>query len=225
MNCTNCENRCIRKGYFKKIQRYQCKVCKRFTQITYARPRISAHTIAQVVALLREGMSISSISRYLRIAKSTTQRIILRKAAQCRVRSHHQLNEEYEMDELRTYVGNKRNESWVIYAINKKTRQVVHFVAGKRTRENIKQVVQETLQHQPRAIYTDRLNIYPTLIPAELHRKSAHRINHIERMNLTLRNGLKRLSRKTICYTKSEKVMEACLQLFFSDFVSGCTSD
>ncbi|MBX7204106.1 MAG: hypothetical protein K1X81_01655 [Bacteroidia bacterium] len=30
-------------------------------------------------------------------------------------------------------------------------------------------------------------------IPAALHRESAHRINHIERMNLTLRNGLKYL--------------------------------
>ncbi|MBX7204110.1 MAG: hypothetical protein K1X81_01685 [Bacteroidia bacterium] len=86
-------------------------------QIAYTRLRIRAHTIAQVVALLREGMSISSISRYLRIAKSTTQRIILRKAAQCRVRSYHSLHEEYEIDELRTYVGNKRNESWVIYSI------------------------------------------------------------------------------------------------------------
>lgn len=45
MNFTNCENRSIRKGYFKKIQRYQCKLCKRYTQITYARPRISAHRV------------------------------------------------------------------------------------------------------------------------------------------------------------------------------------
>ncbi|MCC6685323.1 MAG: hypothetical protein IT247_09670 [Bacteroidia bacterium] len=132
-----------------------------------------------------------------------------------RLRSHHQLNEEYEMDELRTYVGNKRNESWVIYSINKKTRQVVHFVAGRRTRENIKQVVDETMRQQPAAIYTDKLNIYPSLIPKAQHRKCAHRINHIERMNLTLRNGLKRLSRKTICYSKSEKVLEACLRLYF----------
>jgi len=119
------------------------------------------------------------------------------------------------MDELRTYVGNKRNESWVIYSINKKTRQVVHFVAGRRTRENIKQVVDETMRQQPAAIYTDKLNIYPSLIPKAQHRKCAHRINHIERMNLTLRNGLKRLSRKTICYSKSEKVLEACLRLYF----------
>jgi insertion element IS1 protein InsB len=217
MNCPNCKNRCIRKGYFRNTQRYQCKVCKRYTQAIHIRQRLSAQTIAQIVSLLREGMSISSISRYLRVAKSTTQRIILRSAAQCRLRSNHLVQEEYEMDELRTYVGNKRNESWVIYSINKKTRQVVHFVAGKRCKENLKKVVDETLRHQPSIIYTDRLNIYPTIIPPPLHRKSAHRINHIERMNLTLRNRLKRLSRKTICYSKSEKMLVACLHLYFAE--------
>ncbi|MCC6683661.1 MAG: IS1 family transposase [Bacteroidia bacterium] len=217
MNCPNCKNRCIRKVYFRNIQRYQCKVCSRYTQNTYTRPRINAETVRQVAALLCEGMSISSISRYLHIAKSTTQRIILRSAAQCTMRSNHSLHGEYEMDELRTYVGNKRNESWVIYSINKKTRQVVHFVAGKRTKENLKKVVDETLRHHPSIIETDRLNIYPTLIPPPLHRKSAHRINHIERMNLTLRNRLKRLNRKTICYSKSEKMLAACLDLYFAD--------
>jgi insertion element IS1 protein InsB len=45
------------------------------------------------------------------------------------------------MDELRTYIGNKENECWIIYAINKLTKEVIDFAVGRRTKETISKVV------------------------------------------------------------------------------------
>ncbi|WP_291287929.1 IS1 family transposase, partial [Flavobacterium sp.] len=39
--------------------------------------------------------------------------------------------------------------------------------------------------------------------------------NHIERKNLTLRTHLKRLNRRTICYSKSLVVLIVILKIYF----------
>ncbi len=64
-------------------------------------------------------------------------------------------------------------------------------------------------------IKTDKLNIYQSLIPRHKHVSAAYNINHIERNNLNLRTHLKRLSRRTICFSKSLTMLEACLKIYF----------
>ena len=63
-------------------------------------------------------------------------------------------------------------------------------------------------------IVTDRLNIYPNLITPINHDTRKYRNNRIERCNLTLRQHIKRLSRKTICYSKSNLMLEATFKLY-----------
>jgi IS1 family transposase len=67
----------------------------------------------------------------------------------------------------------------------------------------------------PKRIYTDKLNIYPGLISKSIHSSIQYKTNHIERFNLTLRTHLKRLSRRTICFSKNSKMLENCLRLYF----------
>ncbi|WP_376717546.1 IS1 family transposase [Mucilaginibacter terrae] len=64
-------------------------------------------------------------------------------------------------------------------------------------------------------MYTDRLNIYSSVIPAAMDRVARYGTNKIERTNLNLRIRLKRLNRKTICYSKSMAMLEACLNIIF----------
>ena len=121
----------------------------------------------------------------------------------------------YEMDELYTYAGNKHNDCWLIYAIEKRSRTVVDLVVGKRTTENIKRVTDTILMFLPKKIYTDKLNIYPALLDISIHKAGRYITNRIERLNLTLRTHLKRLNRKTICYSKKADMFEACLKIYF----------
>lgn len=61
------------------------------------------------------------------------------------------------------------------------------------------------LQLSPKMIFTDRLKTYQTLIPKNKHNTRKKNTTVIERYNLTLRIHLKRLSRKTICFSKNLK--------------------
>ena len=206
MNCYHCENTCVKSGIRKSIQRYRCKTCKKYQQAIYVKPRIPQEKYDWTCKLSNEGCGISNIARLLDISKSSVQRIIERIVANLKLPEINEFGQTYEIDELRTYCGNKRNELWLIYAINRCTKRIINFVVGRRTKENIAIVVTALLNLQPKAIYSDRLNIYETLICKTIHRIYLRCTNYIERKNLTLCTCLKRLARKTICFTRSERM-------------------
>ena len=104
---------------------------------------------------------------------------------------------------------------WVVYALCSETKQVIDFTVGKRNKRTLRVVVNTLLQSGMKIIKTDRLNIYRSLIPPKLHIANAYNINHIERNNLNLRTHLKRLSRRTICFSKNLAMLDACLRIYF----------
>lgn len=121
----------------------------------------------------------------------------------------------YQVDEMWSFIGNKKNVTWVTYAIAKDTGQVIDFFVGKKSKETIRPLLNNVLLLQPLRVYTDGLNIYPGLIPKAIHRHFKYGINKIERMNLTLRTHIKRLSRRTICFSRKRTYLEAHLSIYF----------
>lgn len=121
----------------------------------------------------------------------------------------------FEVDELWSFTGNKDNATWITYAIERDTKRVIDFFVGSKSKEKIKPLISKLLLFQPTRIYTDALNIYPILIPKEIHKRFRYCTNKNERMNLTLRTHIKRLSRKTICFSKDKIYLEAHLRIYF----------
>lgn len=134
-------------------------------------------------------------------------------------------NEEhhyYELDEMRVVVGNKSNEAWLTYAIDRHTKQIINFIVGRRTKRNLSVITKSVLQLNPKQVFTDRLTTYKNLIPKHLHNTRKSNTTIIERNNLTLRTHLKRLSRKTICYSKNFEMLEATLKLYLWGLINYC---
>src|ERR1700744_960526 len=113
------------------------------------------------------------------------------------------------------YIGRKENEYWLAYGLDKATGKIVDFVIGKRTKATLKVLIDNLLASGIRKIRTDRLTHYQRLIPQAIHRRSVYGINHIERMNLTIRTHLKRLSCRTICFSRNIRILESCLKIYF----------
>ena len=89
-----------------------------------------------------------------------------------------------------------------MYAWCRESRKVVSYAIGARSKVTLSKVINHLLVFQPKHIYTDKLSLYLQLVPAHLHISKKRGTNHIERMNLSLRTDLKRLTRKTICFSK-----------------------
>jgi insertion element IS1 protein InsB len=151
----------------------------------------------------------------LSIAKGTVSNRIQLLAKATRPPSLEEKRATFEVDELWTYIGRKENEYWIAYALNRQTRQVVDFIIGKRTKATLKELIDRLLQSDPKTIRTDRLTLYQRIIPEAIHRSGSYCINRIERKNLSIRTHLKRLSRRTICFSRSVVMLESCLKLYF----------
>jgi len=214
MNCKYCQAICHKRGIRNEVQQYSCKVCKKYQQTTYVKPRIPQEKYEWTVKLNNEGCGISNIARLLKISKSSVQRVIERIAASLQMPQINERDQSYEIDELRTFCANKKNELWLIYAINRKSKRIIDFFVGRRTKENIAKVVSALQKLHPKHIYSDLLNIYESLINKSIHKIYARCTNYIERKNLTLRTHIKRLNRKTICFTRKENMLKNCVRLY-----------
>jgi insertion element IS1 protein InsB len=215
-HCPQCRCRGVMNGKSKTgIQRYLCKNCGRNFQETYYYKAYFRGVNIWISSLIKESCGVRSISRLLGISPTTVIARI-KAVGKSLIRPHPILKgKEYEIDEMRTYIANKKRLYWIVYAIRKDTREVVDYAVGKRTMKTLKRIVDTLLLSEAKKIYTDGYDLYRTLIPKEIHYRSKYNINHIERKNLSIRTHLKRLSRKTICFSKSKVMLENCLRIYF----------
>ncbi|HWZ03770.1 MAG TPA: IS1 family transposase [Mucilaginibacter sp.] len=213
-NCQYCQSPTVKFGKAGAIQRYRCKNCKRTQIYTYQKNAYKPGTNADIASHVVEGCGIRSIARLLHIAAGTVLYRI-QKIADSIKKPVIMMEKIYEVDELKTYIKNKSKECWVIYALDKQNGQVVDVKVGGRTKKNLKRVTDTLLLANCKQIFTDGLEIYKHIIPAVLHKVKRYGTNHIERKNLTLRTHLKRLNRKTIAFSKSLLMLEACLKIYF----------
>jgi insertion element IS1 protein InsB len=158
---------------------------------------------------------VRSIARLLNVSISTVIRKI-KKTGKSLARPFPILQgKEYEVDEMRTYIGNKKRLYWIVYALRRDTKEVIDFKVGKRNSKTLARVLDTVHLSEPKKVHTDRLSLYKNLIPTALHSTTQYNINHIERKNLSIRTHLKRLTRKTICFSRSKEMLEACLKIYF----------
>lgn len=216
MNCIHCfSENTIKNGLTKAgVQTFKCKCCGKRYQKHYFNQSWLVDDLS-ITKLVKEGVGIRGISRLLCISPTTVISRI--KSISMKIKRPFALlmNKEYEIDELCTYVKWKGRRVWVTYAIQRDTKNVVDFIVGGRSRRAMRFVVQTVLLSNPKKVFTDRFKNYLDLIPKQIHSVKRRGTNHIERKNLTLRTHLKRLNRKTICYSKSLVMLMACLKIYF----------
>jgi insertion element IS1 protein InsB len=124
------------------------------------------------------------------------------------------LNKEYEIDELRTYYKSKARLLWIVCALQKDTGAIADFAVGSRTLKTIKRVTDTVVMAGAVKIYTHKLNLYSNLLPKSIHSTKQYSINHLERKHLSMRTHLKRLARRTICFSRSRAMLEACVKIY-----------
>jgi IS1 family transposase len=123
-----------------------------------------------------------------------------------------------ELDELWSFVLKKARKRWVWLALCRQTRQVVAFVVGDRSAQTCRRLWEAIPEAFRRAhCYTDFWEAYAKVLPPEQHSavgKESGQTAHVERWNLTLRQRLARFVRRTLSFSKSSQMYEACLRLF-----------
>lgn len=116
MKCIYCGAACNKKGTRANgTQRYRCSQCNKYQQISYRNKAWLPHINTDVVRFLREGVGIRGIGRLSSISPKTVISRIKSIAASIK-EPPLSFGKTYEVDELRTYVGHKGKEIWVVCA-------------------------------------------------------------------------------------------------------------
>jgi insertion element IS1 protein InsB len=127
-----------------------------------------------------------------------------------------------ELDELWSFVGNKKNQVWLWIALCRRTRQVVAWHHGSRSVLCCRQLWNKIPQSYKKGmVFTDFWNAYQEVVPDQQHQacgKQEGQTNHVERFNLTLRQRIGRLTRKTLSFSKSQLMHRIHIRLFFISY-------
>jgi IS1 family transposase/transposase-like protein len=186
----------------------------------------------QVVDMALNGSGIRDTARVLKISKDTVlselkakedviepvNQALLSRLNPDDITAVVQRVDEAEVDEMWSYVGNKDEQRWLWHAIDHATGVVLAYVFGRRKDE-----VFLALKHllEPFGItryYTDHLGAYQRHLEPDVHCPSKRYTQQIERKHLTLRTRIKRLARKTICFSKSAQMHDIVIGLFVNRY-------
>ena len=128
----------------------------------------------------------------------------------------HELDVEIrvEADEFWSFGEKKSNQRWTWYALDRSSGRILAYQIGKRTDDMFTQLFEKLSIFPIQCDYTDNWQRYSKFIPASQHRIGKDNTWKIERTNLNVRTHLKRLHRKTICFSKKETVHDNVIGMY-----------
>jgi insertion element IS1 protein InsB len=129
--------------------------------------------------------------------------------------------EEAEVDEMWSFVGKKREPRWLWHAIDHRSGKVLAYMFGRRQDEVFLKLKALLEPFGITRYYTDYWGAYTRHFDADEHQPGKRNTQKIERKHLTLRTRIKRLVRKTICFSKSIQIHDIVIGLFVNRYEFG----
>ena len=126
-----------------------------------------------------------------------------------------------ELDEMWSFVARKSNPRWLWHAIDHHTGKVLAYVFGRRKDEVFLQLNRLLEPFGITRYYTDGWGAYEWHLDPEQHRVGKDRTQKIESKHINLRTRIKRLVRRTICFSKTERMHDLVIGLFINRYEFG----
>ena len=126
-----------------------------------------------------------------------------------------------ELDEMWSYVQSKAHPRWLWHAIDHHTGKVLAYVFGRR-QDDVFGPLQALLE--PFGItryFTDGWGAYERHLAAAQHTVGKANTQKIESKHINLRTRIKRLVRRTICFSKTERMHDLVIGLFINRYAFG----
>ncbi len=124
-----------------------------------------------------------------------------------------------ELDEQWSFIGSKARQNWLWYAYNTKNGGVLAWTLGSRTDKTCRGLLALLAPFNIGMIANDDRGSYAREVPKDKHLTGKILTQRIECNNLTLRSRIKRLARKTICFSRSVEVHEKVIGSFIEKYM------
>ncbi len=129
------------------------------------------------------------------------------------------------MDEMWSFYHNKKHQIWLWWAVDHATNTPLAYTFGTREHKYLDELLALLSTFNIGTVFSDANWAYNERIPAESLITGKRNTQQIERNHLTLRTRIKRLCRKTICFSKNEVLHKTIVGLFINTYFFGRVLD
>ena len=126
-----------------------------------------------------------------------------------------------ELDEMWSFVQSKAHPRWLWHAIDHYTGTVLAYVFGRRKDDVFLRLQQLLEPFGITKFYTDGWGAYERQLAAEQHQVGKEHTQKIESKHINLRIRIKQLVRRTLCFSKTERMHDLVLGLFINRYEFG----
>jgi insertion element IS1 protein InsB len=126
-----------------------------------------------------------------------------------------------ELDEMWSYVGKKAEPRWLWHAIDHHRGTVLAYVFGRRKDEVFLELKELLAPFGITRFYTDGWGAYERHLDPEQHTIGKAHTQKIESKHINLRTRIKRLVRRTICFSKTITMHDLVLGFFINRYEFG----
>jgi IS1 family transposase/transposase-like protein len=214
-------------------QRYRCdnRDCPRTIFLIQYRDKGRLPAVKQqIIDMTLNGSGVRDIVRVLRVSSATVIDVLKQKVPAIKQVNERLLPrldpphvdvrlrqvEQAEMDEMWSFVGSKSQQRWLWHAIDHHTGQILAYVCGTREDETFLQLQERLAPFGMTHFYTDGWGAYRRHLDPSTHTIGKQHAQKIERKHLTFRTRIKRLTRKTICFSRSILMHDLVIGLFIN---------
>lgn len=122
-----------------------------------------------------------------------------------------------------SFVGKKKSQHWLWWVEELTSGEVIAFTFGRRSHQTFRRL-KKLLTDAGIVVdqwLSDQWSAYLDCLPAEEQFSDKAELQSLERKHLTLRIRIKRLARKTICFSKSVLIHNTIIGLFINYYFFG----
>ena len=244
LHCPHCQSTdMVRCGNTRQgKQRYRCRECRegrgRTFLLDYSDAGQSPQVKEKIVEMAMNASGIRDTARVLKISPNTVMkepdlepvnhavlRVLNSEQVEVEICRGDELDERLglssELNEMWSFVARKSNPRWLWHAIDDHTGKVLAYVLGRRQDEVFLKLKELLEPFGITKYYTDGWGTYEWHLDPEQHRVGKDRTQKIESKHINLRTRIKRLVRRTICFSKTERMHDLVIGLFITRYEFG----
>ena len=135
------------------------------------------------------------------------------------------IEESVEMDEMWSFYHDKKHQVWLWWAVDHKTNTPLAYTFGTREYKYLDELLKLLSGFHIGMVYADNNFAYSSRMSPDKLVTGKRNTQQIERNHLTLRTRIKRLARKTICFSKNVEIHKAVIGTFINIFFFGYAFD
>lgn len=204
VSCPYCQGtKVVRNGVKRNgRQNVLCKECHKQFQEEYIYKGSMMRNKGLLIKMLCRGSGIRDCVAVTGVSKSTVLRLIKRVAQGLTLKPQKHQYRKVQIDEQWSYVGKKEKKVWMLYAYAVEEDEIIAFTMGKRSAEAVRNLWVKLKHLDIEVFLTDEWEAFRVVLPKAKHLIGKQFTKAIEGMNTFFRTRVRRLVRRTVCFSK-----------------------